>query len=170
MTISQNSDPNQLAFSVLDKKNLEQKLKSSKPVCKPKLESSFKFTKAQRLLTPADYKQVFDAVSFKVHTDHLIFLVKVSGATDATSINNRLGLAISKAKMKRAHERNRIKRLLREHFRLKQAYISQKTQKHFDMVVLAKKSMENRTNKALNTELDAAFHKLRRKLTKYIQQ
>lgn len=69
------------------------------------------FDKQDRLLNSADFKQVFDNPIKKVHSDHLIaFLAK-------SDQGPRLGLAITKKKLKTAVERNGLKRQAREYFR-----------------------------------------------------
>ena len=76
----------------------------------------FKFDKSQRLLTPKDFKamsgrhtktgenQSQPVVMFKIHQPNLLFFVKVVLAdTQRQAAVNRLGLAITKKKVKRAH-------------------------------------------------------------------
>ncbi|MGK2959669.1 MAG: ribonuclease P protein component [Candidatus Malihini olakiniferum] len=56
----------------------------------------------------------------------------------------RIGLTVAKKHVKRAHERNRIKRLTRESFRL-----HQHTLPAMDFVVVAKKRVADLDNRAL---------------------
>ena len=53
----------------------------------------------------------------------------------------RLGFAIAKKKVKRAVDRNRIKRVIREAFRLQQHDLG-----NFDFVVIAKLNLASKTN------------------------
>lgn len=73
---------------------------------------NFGFDKSQRLLRPDEFKAVFDAPIKKIHTPHLLAFI---GKSDKSSA--RLGLAITKKKLKKAVDRNRIKRITREAFR-----------------------------------------------------
>ncbi|MDO5651734.1 MAG: ribonuclease P protein component [Moraxella sp.] len=80
-------------------------------------DKAYLFTKTQRLLTPAQYKQVFDNAIKKIHSPHLMLFV---ANTSDDVPHARLGLAITKKKLKNATDRNQLKRLMREHFRLNQ--------------------------------------------------
>jgi len=85
-----------------------------------------KFSRQFRLITKADYKRVFN----KAHktSDRYFVVLWRPGTFD----NPRLGLAISKKHLKRAVDRNRIKRLIRESFRKRRAAMPA-----VDIVVLA---------------------------------
>lgn len=71
--------------------------------------------------------------------------------------NPRLGLTVGKKQIKRAHERNRVKRLVRESFRLKQHELPA-----MDFVVIVKKPAEKLSNKELDLILDKLWHRLSR--------
>ena len=77
--------------------------------------SLYSFSPSVRIRCAADYKCVFDGALFKVHQPHFLFLAKVTEQP-----HSRLGIVVAKKKVRRAHERNRIKRLARESFRLHQ--------------------------------------------------
>lgn len=89
-----------------------------------------KFSKNSRLLTPQDYKAVFNTPVKKVHSEHFIVFVAQGSGDQA-----RLGLAITKKKIKQAVERNRIKRTTREVFRQRQCQLGS-----LDMVLIVKNS------------------------------
>lgn len=65
----------------------------------------------------------------------------------------RLGLAISKKTIAKAHERNRIKRLLRETFRTSQL-------PPIDIVVLSRNGVATMHNSILTAKLGIAWNKL----------
>ncbi|MEW6765930.1 MAG: ribonuclease P protein component [Pseudomonadota bacterium] len=69
------------------------------------------FPKHARLLRPAEFKKVFDD-PVRVSRNGVIVLARKNDTGYA-----RLGLAVAKRHVRRAHERNRIKRLARETFR-----------------------------------------------------
>lgn len=74
----------------------------------------FCYNKSKRLLTAIDYKQVFDNPVKKIHSTHFLLFVAKNNEP-----HPRLGLAITKKKLKKAADRNLVKRYTREIFRLK---------------------------------------------------
>ncbi len=71
----------------------------------------FVFKKTQRLLKKNEYDHVFEQAK-KIVTTEFIILYRENNLGYA-----RLGLALSKKMIAKAHDRNRIKRLIREGFR-----------------------------------------------------
>lgn len=119
------------------------------------------FTKQQRLLVPADFKQVFDNISFKIHQSHLMCFVRTRPQSILSEqTESRIGLAITKKKVKRAHDRNRIKRLTREYFRLHQHQLIVPV----DVVLTIKQSPESLSNADIYQQLKMAFEMINRKL------
>ena len=106
-----------------------------------------------RLHCAADFKSVFDGALFKVHQPHFLFLAKPSEQP-----KSRLGLVVAKKKVRRAHERNRIKRLARESFRLHQQQLAL-----IDIVVMPKLGIET----DLTQQLQLAWRKLNRLVHKH---
>lgn len=107
----------------------------------------FSFTKAQRLLKKSDYDHVFVQATKFVTTD-FILLCRANNAGHA-----RLGLALSKKMIARAHDRNRIKRLLREWFRQTQLPA-------VDIIFLARSGVAQQTNLGINSRLSKTWDKL----------
>ncbi len=114
----------------------------------------YSFGTELRIRCAADYKSVFDGALFKVHQTHFLFLAKHSEQP-----NGRLGIVVAKKKVRRAHERNRVKRLARESFRLHQQQLN------LDIVVMPKVGIESVSNAELHQQLQFAWQKLQR-LTK----
>ncbi|TVP55925.1 MAG: ribonuclease P protein component [Halomonadaceae bacterium] len=112
-----------------------------------------RFPRSARLLTPAHYRQVFDQVEIRAGNRHLLILARPS-ATERP----RIGLIIAKRHVRKAVQRNRIKRLLRESFRHRQA-----TLPPLDLVVLARPGLGQVDNQTLNEMLEQLWHKLTRK-------
>ncbi len=100
---------------------------------------SFGFGKHQRLLTARDFKAVFDNACFKASHRHLLLLAVPNSLPVA-----RLGTVVSKKNAKHAVQRNRIKRLLREQFRLHQQQLL-----GLDIVALSKPGLWQQDNPAI---------------------
>lgn len=120
------------------------------------LSTEFQFPKSVRLLTSGDYSDVFQAVDVRVSSKHFLILARGKNLPTA-----RLGIIVAKKNVKLAVQRNRIKRLLRESFRLKQ-----NTLPNLDLVVLAKKGVDRLDNPDCATELQYLWNKLSRKADK----
>ncbi len=97
------------------------------------------FPKTARLLNAHDYKSVFDNSRYKVSCREFLFL-----ATPSKGIRPRLGLVIAKKHIPKAVNRNKLKRALREAFRLHQDQLPL-----LDIVVLARKDADRLTPAAL---------------------
>lgn len=69
------------------------------------------FDRTRRLLKKADYDHVFEKAK-KIVTPMFILLYRPNQVGNA-----RLGLAISKKMIAKSHDRNRVKRIMRESFR-----------------------------------------------------
>ncbi|MBS3964292.1 MAG: ribonuclease P protein component [Methylomonas sp.] len=102
----------------------------------------FGFPVEHRLRTPADYKRVF---SNPVKVSDRYFTVL---ATSSPASQSRLGLAIAKKSIKKAVERNRIKRTVRESFRQQQIINNR------DIVVLARSDAAKATASNLRASLE----------------
>ena len=119
--------------------------------------SLYSFSPSVRIRCAADYKCVFDGALFKVHQPPFLFLAKVTEQP-----HSRLGIVVAKKKVRRAHERNRIKRLARESFRLHQQNIEL-----LDIVVMPKIGIDTISNAELHQQLQFAWQKLQRLVIKH---
>jgi ribonuclease P protein component len=111
-----------------------------------KLLKKFLFLKENRLLTPGDYCRVFSGGK-RHHGLYLTIVVRVNYRG-----RPRLGLRISKKCAKRAVDRNRVKRVIRQSFRLNQDRLND-----LDIVVLAKNGAASLSNLELQNCLDALW-------------
>ena len=114
---------------------------------------TYRFTKEQRLLTPAAFREVFDAPERKLHQSHLMAFVRTN-----THDKPRVGMAITKRKVPTAVARNLIKRQIREQFRVKAISLENK-----DIVFIVKSSIKDLTNKELKNEINNIFKKIEKK-------
>ena len=114
---------------------------------------TYRFTKEQRLLTPAAFREVFDAPERKLHQSHLMAFVSTN-----THAQPRVGMAITKRKVPTAVARNLIKRQIREQFRVKAFSLENK-----DIVFIVKNSIKGLSNKEIKTEVNNIFKKIEKK-------
>lgn len=111
---------------------------------------TFRFTKEQRLLTPAAFREVFDAPERKIHQSHLMAFIRTNDQQQA-----RVGMAITKRKVPTAVARNLIKRQIREHFRRQSS-----TLKNKDIVFIVKKNINDLSNEDLKNQINNILKKI----------
>ena len=112
------------------------------------------FSKTSRLLTAADFKAVFTKVQLKVSCRYFLML-----AIKNNSSKPRLGLVIAKKNVPKAVHRNRIKRLMRESFRLNPGLVER-----LDLVVLARKDADKLDNSLIRAKLEKLITDISNKL------
>ena len=122
--------------------------------------AEFSLPKSLRLLTPRDFKQVFDAAALKVSNKEVLILARVNQLNHA-----RLGLVIAKKNVRRATARNRIKRIIRETFRLQQ-HLFTGPAAGLDVVILARGGMDRLDNATLHAQLPSLWRQLQRKASR----
>ena len=105
------------------------------------------FHKARRLQKKQEYDHVFSQAT-KTVTNELILLHCKNQLGYA-----RIGLALSKKMIAKANQRNRIKRLIRESFRIQGLPA-------VDVIVLARRNVAAVENKLINSNLSVAWEKL----------
>nr|WP_218059157.1 ribonuclease P protein component [Gilliamella apicola] len=95
------------------------------------------------MLTPFDFSYVFQE-SIRAGSPFLTLVARKNNRT-----HPRLGFAIAKKQVKRAHERNRIKRLAKEYFRNRQHQLP-----NLDFILMAKQPVIELNNQQLVSTLD----------------
>ena len=105
--------------------------------------ATYGFPRKHRLGTPADFQYVFENAQKSADA----YLTVLGRTTDRGYA--RLGLAIAKKSLRKAVDRNRIKRLARESFRLRQAGLGS-----VDFVVMARPSARQADLKTLRRALE----------------
>lgn len=111
------------------------------------LNSVYSFDKTRRLLKKSDYDHVFTQAK-KLVTSDFIVLYRENNVGQA-----RLGLALSKKMIAKSHDRNRVKRMLRESFRTRSLPA-------IDIIFLARNGVANVQNSVIFTKLSQAWDKL----------
>lgn len=120
---------------------------------------SLKFGRNQRLLKSADFNHVFEFNSCKISHSYYLILAKPNRLT-----SSRLGLVIGKKNINKAVNRNAIKRLVRESFRLSNTPCS------VDIVFLARKGADKVTSRELALLLQQSWCRLSRRLENSSQE
>lgn len=110
------------------------------------------FSRELRLLTPAHFENVFNKAIPAV-SPQITLLAKQNNCS-----HPRLGITISKKRVKKAHDRNRLKRIIRESYRLNQNMLPKA-----DIVVVGKSGLGDLTNPELFTLLSKLWKKLSRR-------
>ena len=108
------------------------------------------FRKSSRLLNASDYTAVFDNVDWKVSSKEVLCLSRDNGTN-----HPRLGLVIAKKNIRHAVQRNRVKRIIRESFRLNQHELPS-----LDIILLARKGLEDLDNKMIHLEISNLWRRL----------
>lgn len=117
------------------------------------------FDKSRRLLNAGDYSRVFDGAEAKASHKNVLLLAKRNDRP-----GHRLGLVIAKKNVRKAVQRNRIKRQAREVFR--QLPIRQPT---LDVVLLARRGIDQLDNAQLSSILREQWGKLADRFTTQAQ-
>jgi len=118
----------------------------------------FSFGKSLRLLNANDYKSVFDDARIKLSKKEILILAKPNDTQSP-----RLGLVIAKKSVKQAVQRNRIKRVARESFRLQQYPLQ-----GVDAIVLARRGLDQLDNTRLRALFDRLWLQLAHKREKNV--
>lgn len=115
---------------------------------------TYEFNRESRLLTPGHFQSVFKK-PIRFGSSHFTILVTKSTLPDESCKHNRLGLAIAKKRVKLAVQRNRIKRIVRESFRLNQHELPP-----IDIVVMVKSGIDKLDNNEINKQLTKIWRKI----------
>jgi len=110
--------------------------------------SGKRFPRDARLLTPKAFDEVFRA---GLSAGSKFFRALVTRSPTAQA---RLGITVPKRVVRAAHDRNRIKRLLRESFRQQRAALPP-----VDLVILARGPIQQADSAALRQDIEAILRR-----------
>ena len=111
----------------------------------------YRFTKTQRLRKRAEF------IWLSRHGKRIQTRYFLAGIMENTLPQSRLGVTVSK-KVGNAVTRNRIKRMVREHFRKNCDTLP----RQWDISIIARKYASHLTNQQIPGELDRLFNKIAR--------
>ena len=101
------------------------------------------------MLTPKNFSFVFDKAIPAV-SNHITILARRNDLETA-----RLGITVPKKKVKNATDRNTIKRIIRESFRLRRHQLP-----NVDIIVIAKQGIGQLNNQEMVVQLEKLWRKL----------
>lgn len=107
----------------------------------------FRFTRASRLLTARDFKRVMDKPALRASHQGFVLLASENNLNVA-----RIGFVLPRRRVRHAVARNRIKRIIRETFRHRQAGM-----RGLDVVVMARDGLAELQNTALRAAVERQF-------------
>lgn len=113
------------------------------------------FSKASRLLGPSQYSSVFQKADYKLSTATLLML------SCKSTTSPRLGIVVAKKHVKSAVQRNRLKRIIRESFRLRQEDFDT-----IDLVILVRQGLDKMNNHEVFVQINNLFDELIVKLNR----
>jgi ribonuclease P protein component len=116
--------------------------------------TNYAFGKESRLLKAEEYKAIFDNASIKVSSNDILLLARPNGLSQS-----RLGLIIAKKNIRKAVQRNRIKRLVRESFRHREGSTIQ-----IDVIFLARKGLDQLDNHSIGQQLHEHWDRINKKV------
>lgn len=109
----------------------------------------FSFSPQKRLLSAAEYSQVFNHGCCKAGDNAFLLL-----ASQNQRETGRLGLAVSKKQLRRAVDRNRVKRIARESFR------EHENLSGVDLVLLCRPGVKGLDKREIRHKLDTLFDRI----------
>lgn len=110
---------------------------------------SFTYPRESRLLTPRNFSYVFEQ-AIPATSKTITILARHNELDHA-----RLGVTVPKKKVKLAVHRNRIKRCIRESFRLNNHKFP-----NVDIIVIAKHGINDLDNTQLNNQLESLWRRI----------
>ncbi len=111
------------------------------------------FGKNLRLLCSGDFQTVFDDAPFRASHQHFLILSRFNQRPQG-----RIGLVVAKKHLSHAVQRNRIKRLVREEFRLQQQAFA-----GLDVIVLSRKGLADLSNDDFRKQLGQQWQRIFKK-------
>jgi ribonuclease P protein component len=113
-----------------------------------------RFPKRSRLLEPQQFRAVFDHPQQRLSAGELLLLSRPNQCEHA-----RIGIVIGKKVARRACDRNRFKRVIRESFRQQPLLTGQ------DVIVLARRGIAALANAEINRRIQSLWLRLLKRTT-----
>lgn len=107
-----------------------------------------RFPRSNRLLKSAEFQPLFDKPDFRISNGPFLLLAR----RRPPNADPRIGLVTGKRRVRRAVDRNRIRRLTRESFRLRKAALPP-----LDIVILVRGTLQNPDRTTTASQLDSLW-------------
>jgi len=104
-----------------------------------------------RLVLKREFSEIFNQPRYRIAEGYLLVLANSNSSGEFA----RLGMVIGKKFIPRAVDRNRIKRLVREQFRLKSRHLAS-----LDIIVMVRGKIKHSSNTVFIATLDRLFEQL----------
>jgi ribonuclease P protein component len=115
---------------------------------------SLSFRQTQRIKKPSVFKQIFSQSSIKC-SERFVLLLAVKSPIDTA----RLGIVVSKRNFRRAHERNYLKRMIRESFRHHQTQLDA-----LDILIIPRRDMLHLPRPDIHIQMAKLWSRLENRL------
>ncbi len=116
----------------------------------------FSFKREYRLLTARDFSKVFGNAVIRVPHAQFLLLAVPNGLD-----HPRIGLVLAKKNLRLAVQRNRVRRLVRESFR-----VQRQTLPPVDIVILARRGLADKNNAEIVGILNQLWQRLHKSFAK----
>ncbi|MDX1473776.1 MAG: ribonuclease P protein component [Reinekea sp.] len=116
----------------------------------------FGFRRDLRLLNASDFRTVFDQVDVKAPSEQCTLLARRNSLGLP-----RIGFILARKNIKRAVQRNRIKRFSREYLRLHQHQLPD-----LDIILMGRKGLDHLSDEQLHKLLQKLFEKLTKRASR----
>jgi len=122
--------------------------------------TEFSYPRELRILTGEGFQKVFNDTTLKVPDQPLLILARANELD-----HPRIGFVISKKNVRHAVKRNRVRRIIRESFRLNQHQLPA-----VDMVILARRGLGDMEQDELHALMKKCWSRLKKKAQKAKQK
>lgn len=120
----------------------------------------FDYPRELRLLTSGDFQRVFDGVTIKIPDQNILLLTRPNQLD-----HPRIGFIISKKNVRRAVQRNRVRRIIRESFRLQQHKLPP-----VDIIIMARKGLDELSSDELHRLTKKCWSRLSKKAKQAVKK
>jgi len=120
----------------------------------------FDYPRELRLLTSGDFQRVSDGVTIKLPRQNILRLPRPNQVD-----RRRIGFIVSQKNVRRAVQRNRVRRIIRESFRLQQHKLPP-----VDIIIMARKGLDELSSDELHRLTKKCWSRLSKKAKQAVKK